>query len=632
LDCGVTDARAVVEDWLQRTEGPAFGSVSRMRGLAVRADGDAVAGIGGILDGIDRPARSVVWVLEGGAPRTVDLEATALAWAGPALLAAVGGTVRVVDGEAEVAVDGHVEALLPSPDGRAVAAIVRPDQPGRYDLADPPSGDEPIVFTGEPEAPRRLVRIPVDGATLGAPEPIDADGLTIWEAAWDGNDALVAVASEAPGETGWYFPVLVRIGLDGGVEQLHRPADDRQLASPVAGSGRIGVIEAVASDRGLVAGELVVVGPGGVERIELDGADATTLVASEGWWHLAGLRGLETVLADVDPVARTAYVRGLGGETFAGQVPAIAADRSGRIHGLLESSSAYPRVVRIEGDVTEVRHDLRHAGSDALLATAGTLEPVRWTATDGLEIEGLVAVPAGDGPHPLVVAVHGGPVAAWRASWGGQVGARHPYVPLLVERGYAVLLPNPRGSAGRGIAFADRVRGDLCGADTDDLLSGIDHLVEIGIADPGRLGVIGNSYGGTMAAWLTAASDRFGAAVSTSPSIDFVANHHTGDIPAFFDLFLHDVADRSDGEYQRRSPITHVDRMRTPVLTTAGLRDHGTPPGQAVALHQALRRRGVPTELVLYPRQGHGVAGFPDSADLLARALGWFDRWLRSDV
>ena len=137
----------------------------------------------------------------------------------------------------------------------------------------------------------------------------------------------------------------------------------------------------------------------------------------------------------------------------------------------------------------------------------GTAEPVRWQAPDGQEIEGLLCVPDGPGPHPLIVHVHGGPVWAYRDRWS----MGYVYTPLLVSRGYAVLHPNPRGSGGRGQDFARAVLGDMGGADTYDYLSGIDAMVERGIADPARIGVTGGSYGGFMSAWLITQDQRFAA-------------------------------------------------------------------------------------------------------------------------
>ena len=155
---------------------------------------------------------------------------------------------------------------------------------------------------------------------------------------------------------------------------------------------------------------------------------------------------------------------------------------------------------------------LAHAGTRPPPIGAGSATNVTWSAPDGIVIEGVLCAPPGAGPFPLVLHVHGGPIGAYQRSW-----TMHDYaVPLLVSRGDAVLLPNPRGSAGRGQEFAAKVVGDMGGAGTHDYLSGIDAMIERGIADPARIGTMGVSYGGFMSAWLVTQDQRFKAAVAAA--------------------------------------------------------------------------------------------------------------------
>ena len=265
-----------------------------------------------------------------------------------------------------------------------------------------------------------------------------------------------------------------------------------------------------------------------------------------------------------------------------------------------------------------------HAGSAYLLQVGGTLEPVSWSAPDGLLIEGLLARPAGPGPHPLVVNVHGGPVWAYRNTWW----MYQDLTRLLVSRGYAVLHPNPRGSFGRGQDFAERVYGDMGGADTDDILSGVEALVAAGVADTARVGVMGVSYGGFMASWLITRTDRFAAAVSMSPVTDWLSMHYTTYFPEFDRLFLQDDPANSAGHYAARSPIMFAHQARTPTLHTAGGRDDATPASQAVEFHQALLEHGVASSLAIYPEEGHDVRRFPAVIDRCARILAWFDHYM----
>ncbi len=218
--------------------------------------------------------------------------------------------------------------------------------------------------------------------------------------------------------------------------------------------------------------------------------------------------------------------------------------------------------------------------------------------------------------------VHGGPVWAYTDRW-----PRHSVHPLAA-RGYAILMPNPRGSAGRGRDFASRVVGDMGGADAGDILAGIDALVARGVADPERIGVTGGSYGGFMSCWLPTLDTRFAASVAISPVTDWYSQHFNSNIGRWDADFLAGAPTDPGGPYRDRSPVMFADRVRTPTLITAGLNDRCTPPGQAIEFFRALRWSGVETELVLYPEEGHGVRAFPTVIDLCARAIGWFDRFM----
>jgi dipeptidyl aminopeptidase/acylaminoacyl peptidase len=279
-----------------------------------------------------------------------------------------------------------------------------------------------------------------------------------------------------------------------------------------------------------------------------------------------------------------------------------------------------PSIAWIRDGKLESVHSFGHEGTGYLAERAGTLQAVTWTAPDGIEIEGLLAVPDGPGPHALLVHVHGGPMGAYRDTWA----MGYPIVPLLVSRGYAVLHPNPRGSTGRGQAFQDMVVGDMGGADADDLLSGVEALIESGVADPSRIGVFGGSYGGFMATWLPSRSDRFAAAVAISPITDWYSQHWTSNI-GFWDRVFLEADPGPGGPYFDRSPVMFADRVNTPTLLTAGTEDRCTPSGQAVEFHQALAERGVPSEVVIYPGEGHGVRKLPAAIDAATRLVGWFE-------
>jgi dipeptidyl aminopeptidase/acylaminoacyl peptidase len=263
-----------------------------------------------------------------------------------------------------------------------------------------------------------------------------------------------------------------------------------------------------------------------------------------------------------------------------------------------------------------------HAGTDLVASWIGARRRLAWTAPDGREIEGLITLPEGEGPFPLIVSVHGGPIWAYQDFWPGVFTA------LLAARGYAILQPNPRGSWGRGQAFARAVVGDMGGADAQDVLTGVDHAVAEGLADPDRVGVMGGSYGGFMAAWLPCVDGRFKAAVSIAPVTDWYSERFGSNLGVWSADFLGGDPLERQAHYHERSPVLRAGTNRTPTLFTAGYRDRATPLGQAIEMHRALREHGVATDVALYPLEGHGVRTFPGILDLTTRTLAWFERFM----
>ena len=290
---------------------------------------------------------------------------------------------------------------------------------------------------------------------------------------------------------------------------------------------------------------------------------------------------------------------------------------------VVQSHERPPAVAVIEDGTERVVASFEHEGTRYAQRVSGTSERVTWSADDGLEVEGVVITPAGEGPFPLVVNVHGGPEWAWSNSF--------PDAPtsLLVGRGYAMLLPNPRGSTGRGRRFAELVNGDPGGADAQDILRGIDLLVERGIADPERVGVMGLSYGGFMSAWIPVVDQRFAAAVPQSPVTDWYSQHFDSNIAAWDELALRAKIRSPGGPYHERSAVIQAERVRTPMLLIAGLRDRCCPPAQAVEMYRALRECGnVASEVAVYPEEAHGNTNIGAQIDENARIITWFDRFM----
>ncbi len=195
-----------------------------------------------------------------------------------------------------------------------------------------------------------------------------------------------------------------------------------------------------------------------------------------------------------------------------------------------------------------------------------------------------------------------------------------------------MFLPNPRGGQGHGHEFAASVAGRVGREEWTDLLTGIDLLVDRGIADPGRLGIAGWSHGGFLAAWAVGRTGRFRAALVGAGVTDWGMLAATGE-NGRFEAAL-GGSDGWDGvgphPHDAVSPISFASRIRTPVLIVHGAEDTNVPLGQAVYLHRALRHFGAGHQFVVYPREGHRIRERDHQLDLLHRTREWFDRWLKA--
>ena len=255
----------------------------------------------------------------------------------------------------------------------------------------------------------------------------------------------------------------------------------------------------------------------------------------------------------------------------------------------------------------------------------GETEVVTWMSTDGTEIEGLLTYPVNytEGTRvPLLVIVHGGPTGVFMQRFIANRGA-YP-IASFAENGFAILRCNVRGSSGYGHEFRYANYNDWGGGDYRDIMSGVDAMIERGIADPERLGVMGWSYGGYMTSWVITQTHRFKAASVGAGVTNLMSFTGTADIQGF-------IPDYFDGEYwdvfdnwRTHSAMFNVKGVTTPTLIQHGENDARVPVTQGYELYHALKRQGVEVKMVVYPRQPHGIQEPRLQLDAMRRNLEWF--------
>src|SRR5438552_343689 len=245
---------------------------------------------------------------------------------------------------------------------------------------------------------------------------------------------------------------------------------------------------------------------------------------------------------------------------------------------------------------------------------------------DGLEIEGLLTLPVGYRPntrYPLLTFVHGGPASHHDESFLGYPGYLYP-VQVLAANGFAILRPNPRGTGGYGQKFREANRNDWGGMDWLDINAGIDKVNADGIADPDRLGLMGWSYGGFMAAWAEGHSDRLKAISIGAPIVDLLSYHGTTDIRAFIPNYFHGSTDL----LREHSPLWHLKPSKARVLIQHDDGDERVPLSQGTMLYRALQELGVDVTMVIYPRSPHVPREPRERIDVMRRNVELFSSTL----
>jgi dipeptidyl aminopeptidase/acylaminoacyl peptidase len=456
---------------------------------------------------------------------------------------------------------------------------------------------------------------------------LSPSGLNIWDAVWCGAERIGAVASDDPLEAAWYGSRIVLLAVDGAAPQTVLQPELQVGSMAGSSDGRwLALVEGLASDRLVVAGGIRVLNlqNGRCESAPTPGVDVTSLRARDTRRRtFAGHQQFATVVGELD-LTTGSSVELHRSETHHGGfwMPLALPYGTDQALALTQNFASTSTVTLLGRAGTRAIAAPRHGGAERVGSQIGEVRQLRWQAPDGLEVQGWLVEPRAHGPFPIATEIHGGPVWMNRNSWLGNM----PMLLTLLQAGYAIFLPNPRGSWGRGRDYVARVFGDIGGAEVGDLLSGFDHLVASGRADPKRLCITGSSHGGYMTSLLVTRDRRFAAAVSRCPVCDWHTQHRTSNIPHFDDLFLGGRAIDGNPLHMERSPVFAARRATTPTLLLCGLLDRCTPPSQAREMYAALAEAGVPTGLVTYPLEGHGLRAYPVRIDVTARILAWFDR------
>ena len=307
----------------------------------------------------------------------------------------------------------------------------------------------------------------------------------------------------------------------------------------------------------------------------------------------------------------------------------IDMNRSHTMFGFVRQTADTPGDAYIASVSDFTPLQISRANADLKMPPLGRTEVIHWKSKDGKDVEGLLTYPVGyqAGQRvPLILNVHGGPAGVFQQSF---IGGRGVY-PLasFASRGYAILRANPRGSSGYGKDFRHANVKDWGFGDYQDLMTGVDKVIEMGVADPERLGVMGWSYGGFMTSWIVTQTKRFKAASAGAPVTNLMSFNGTADIPAFVPDYFGGQSWEIIEAYQKHSPMFNVKGVTTPTMIQQGDADVRVPISQGYEFYNALKSQGVATRMLVLPRQPHGPTEPKMQLAAMKANLEWFEKYI----
>ncbi|MBV8855819.1 MAG: S9 family peptidase [Acidobacteria bacterium] len=542
--------------------------------------------------------------------------------------------LRATGGEAEPLTDlkGSVADFEWSPDGRSIA----------YTSADPKTEEEEkndkakndFRWVDENVKMARLYVIPIQKDSAGKREPrkLTSENYNVGEFDWSPDGSRIAFShSKTPLANDWTTSDVSVVEVATGKVTVFANTPAAENAPLYSPDGKwVAVSVSDNPPRWAQSGT--------IEIFSAAGGQPKTLAASfdgqpdvAGWSadgrriYFSEAKGTGTQLYAFDVAAdRIEEIK-----TTPAVYTAIDLNRAGTAFAFVRQTPESPQEAFVAAASDFAPAQVSRANADLRLPPVGKTEVVRWKSTDGKEIEGLLTYPVGYQAGrrvPLILNIHGGPAGVFQQTF---VGGRGVYpIATFAARGYAVLRPNPRGSSGYGLEFRRANVKDWGGADFQDLMTGVDKVIEMGVADPERLGVMGWSYGGFMTTWIVTQTKRFKAASAGAPVTNLMSFTGTADIPAFIpDYFGGQFWEASD-LYQKHSPMFNVKGVTTPTLIEHGDADIRVPISQSLEFYHALKAQGVPTRMLVLPRQPHGPTEPKMQLAAMQANLDWFDKYL----
>jgi dipeptidyl aminopeptidase/acylaminoacyl peptidase len=518
--------------------------------------------------------------------------------------------------------NGTIEDLRYMPDGRIAMLAIKDakKEVGATEAGAPVAGD----LDAAPAEQRIAV---LDKGALSWMSPPD---LFVYEYDWrTGGKGFVGTAAPGDGDNNWWTAKLYAFAENGAAKVIYAPVDSKQqLAVPkVSRDGStVAFVAGIMSDFGSTGGD--------VYALSLDGGSAINLApgmkasANSLSWRCDGHLQAELLAGDkmqftdfgTGRQPATPKILWSGAESLGDREAGIStACPSGTTADVHESFTTPPEI-----EVGAIGHWRDITATNRGMSPVARIQSV-WWKNDGYDVQGWLLLPLhAEGKLPMIVTVHGGPAAAVTPSYIGPGTTT-----ALLERGYAMFLPNPRGSFGQGEKFTQGNVRDFGYGDLRDILAGVDAAANVAPIDTARLGLTGGSYGGFMTMWAVTQTNKFKAAVAAAGISDWLSYYGENGIDAWMIPFFGASAYEDPAIYAKSSAINFIHNVKTPTFAYVGERDIECPAPQTQEFWHAMKAMSVPTSVMIYPGEGHGLRDPENLADAMQRTLAWFDKYLK---
>jgi dipeptidyl aminopeptidase/acylaminoacyl peptidase len=480
---------------------------------------------------------------------------------------------------------------------------------------------------------QRIALLEVATGQLRQASPPD---LHVYDYDWSPDDkTFVTTAAPGPGDNNWWMAQIYTIDIaKGSAASIYKPSLQVAIPRWSPDGKSIAFIEGLMSDEGAHGGDLFTMsvdGHGVLNRTRGRKSSVSSLFWQKPDRVLATeIIGGSSAISELTLADNSMQIIWKGAESVHafGYFPNFALAQDGKLSAVVRSTYETPHEIWA-GPIGQWRQLTRN--NSALSPTWAKSESLEWT-NDKFKIQGWLLPPAhveSGKKYPMVVLIHGGPSSATEPEWPASFGMSRAIVAALSAHGYYVLLPNPRGSYGQGEDFTRANVKDFGGGDLRDILAGVDAAMKKYSIDPARLGVMGWSYGGFMTMWTVTQTNRFRGAVAGAGIANWQSYYGQNLIDQWMIPFFGASVYDDPAVYEKSSPIRFIKKVKTPTLVIVGERDAECPPAQSYEFWHALRTLGVPTQLTIFPGEGHMFVKPENQAARLDQTLAWFDKYLK---